>query len=83
MLVLMRVELSDQGRANIAKVQADNYGYDFSKAGLGTVTITKATPSAALSGDAEKSYNGMPISGYTPVVTITAPGNNSCKLDCR
>ncbi len=50
MLVLMRVELSDQGRANIAKVQADNYGYDFSKAGLGTVTITKATPSAALSG---------------------------------
>lgn len=74
------VELSDQGRANIAKVQADNYGYDFSKAGLGTVTITKATPSAALSGDAEKSYNGMPISGYTPVVTITAPGNNSVSL---
>ncbi|MCC4324316.1 BspA family leucine-rich repeat surface protein [Limosilactobacillus reuteri] len=74
------VELSDQGRANIAKVQADNYGYDFSKAGLGTVTITKATPSAALSGDAEKSYDGMPISGYTPVVTITAPGNNSVNL---
>lgn len=74
------VELSDQGRANIAKVQADNYGYDFSKAGLGTVTITKATPSAALSGDAEKSYDGTPISGYTPVVTITAPGNNSVSL---
>ena len=74
------VELSDQGRANIAKVQADNYGYDFSKVGLGTVTITKATPSAALSGDAEKSYDGMPISGYTPVVTITAPGNNSVSL---
>lgn len=74
------VELSDQGRASIAKVQADNYGYDFSKAGLGTVTITKATPSAALSGDAEKSYDGTPISGYTPVVTITAPGNNSVSL---
>ncbi|MCC4341898.1 MBG domain-containing protein [Limosilactobacillus reuteri] len=74
------VELSDQGRANIAKVQADNYGYDFSKAGLRTVTITRATPSAALSGDAEKSYDGTPISGYTPVVTITAPGNNSVSL---
>lgn len=74
------VELSDQGRANIAQVQADNYGYNFNQTGFGTVTITKATPSASLSGTAEKSYDGTPISGYTPVVTITAPGNNSVTL---
>lgn len=75
-----KVELSDQGRANIAKVQADNYGYDFSKAGFGTVTITKAIPSASFRGTAEKIYDGTPINGYTPIVTITAPGNNSLTL---
>lgn len=74
------VELSDQGRANIAEVQADNYGYDFSKAGFGTVTITKAIPSAFFRGTAEKIYDGTPINGYTPIVTITAPGNNSLTL---
>lgn len=74
------VELSDQGRANIAEVQADNYGYDFSKAGFGTVTITKAIPSASFRGTAEKIYDGTPINGYTPIVTITAPGNNSLTL---
>ncbi|MBB1128210.1 MBG domain-containing protein [Limosilactobacillus balticus] len=75
-----KVELSDQGRANIAQVQADNYGYDFSKAGFGTVTITKAIPSASFRGTAEKIYDGTPINGYTPIVTITAPGNNSLTL---
>lgn len=77
---IYKVELSDQGRANIAKVQADNYGYDFSKAGFGTVTITKAIPSASFRGTAEKIYDGTPINGYTPIVTITAPGNNSLTL---
>jgi LPXTG-motif cell wall-anchored protein len=75
-----QVELSDQGRRHIAQVDADNYGYDFTNVGTGSVTVTKATPSASMAGTAEKNYDGTPISGYLPTITITAPGNNSVTL---
>ena len=75
-----QVELSQQGKANIAALEAANYGYDFSKAGNGTVTVTKATPTVTLNGDAEKTYDGTPIADYVPTITIKAPGTNSVTL---
>ena len=75
-----QVELSQQGKANIAALEAANYGYDFSKAGNGTVTVTKATPTVTLNGDAEKTYDGTSIADYVPTITIKAPGTNSVTL---
>lgn len=75
-----KVKLSQQGIDNISKVDAENYGYNFNDVGFGTVTITKATPSASIAGNAEKSYDGTPISDYVPTVTISAPGNNAVTL---
>ena len=74
------VKLSQQGIDNISKVDAENYGYNFNDVGFGTVTVTKATPSASIAGNAEKSYDGTPISDYVPTVTISAPGNNAVTL---
>ncbi|WP_412089725.1 MBG domain-containing protein [Limosilactobacillus reuteri] len=75
-----QVELSQQGKANIAALEAANYGYDFSKAGNGTVTVTKATPTVTLNCDAEKTYDGTSIADYVPTITIKAPGTNSVTL---
>ena len=72
--------MSQQGKANIAALEAANYGYDFSKAGNGTVTVTKATPKATMSGNGEKTYDGTPIANYVPTITITAPSENSVTL---
>ena len=75
-----QVELSQQGKDNIVALEAANYGYDFSKAGNGTVTVTKATPTVTLNGDAEKTYDGTSIADYVPTITIKAPGTNSVTL---
>lgn len=74
------VQLSDQGKKNIAAVQGKNYEYSFNDTGVGSFNITKATPSALFTGQGEKTYDGTPISGYVPKVTITAPGKNDVTL---
>ena len=74
------VQLSDQGKKNIAAVQGKNYEYSFNDTGVGSFNITKATPSASFTGQGEKTYDGTPISGYVPKVTITAPGKNDVTL---
>lgn len=74
------VQLSDQGKKNIAAVQGKNYEYSFNDTGVGSFNITKATPSASFTGQGEKTYDGTPISGYVPKVTIKAPGKNDVTL---
>lgn len=74
------VQLSDQGKKNIAAVQGENYEYSFNDTGVGNFNITKAIPNASFTGQAEKTYNGTPISGYAPNVTITAPGSHDVIL---
>ncbi|MEY8441030.1 MBG domain-containing protein [Lactobacillaceae bacterium 24-114] len=75
-----QVQLSAQGKANIAKLQSDNYSYNFDNVGTANFNVTKATPSASFIGQGSKTYDGTPISGYEPSVTITAPGQNSVTL---
>ena len=74
------VQLSDQGKKNIAAVQGKNYEYSFNDTGVSSFNITKATPSASFTGQGEKTYDGTPISGYVPKVTIKAPGKNDVTL---
>lgn len=74
------VQLSDQGKKNIAAVQSENYEYSFNDTGVGSFNITKATPSAKFTGQGEKVYDGTPLSGYIPSLTITAPGPHDVNL---
>lgn len=74
------VELSEQGKTNIAKVDSTHYSYTFDGADTGKFTITKAKPTVSFSGDAEKTYDGTAISNYAPTLTITAPGNLTTTL---
>lgn len=75
-----QVQLSDQGKRNIEKVDSTHYTYDFSNAGTGTFTITKATPTAKVTGTDSKTYDGSAIANYQPTVSITAPGTNTVSL---
>ena len=74
------VQLSNQGKRNISAVQSENYEYSFNDTGVGSFNITKVTPSAAFTGQGEKVYDGTPLSGYTPILTITAPGPHDVTL---
>ena len=74
------VQLSDQGKKNISAVQSENYEYSFNDTGVGSFNIIKVTPSATFTGQGEKVYDGTPLSGYTPSLTITAPGPDDVTL---
>ncbi|MTE03316.1 MBG domain-containing protein [Lactobacillus johnsonii] len=74
------VQLSEQGKKNIAAVQSENYEYSFNDTGVGSFNITKITPSATFTSQGEKIYDGTPISGYTPSLMITAPGPHDVTL---
>ena len=76
-----KVQLSDKGKQHISAVQGDNYSYNFDNVGTVDFKIGKATPSATFTGQGEKTYDGTPINGYKPAITITAPGTNNVTLE--
>ena len=80
-----KVQLSAQGKENIAKVDSTHYSYDFDNAGIGSFEIQKATPSVKFNANAEKVFDGTPIAlddyKTQPSVTVTAPGNPTITLE--
>ena len=80
-----KVQLSAQGKENIAKVGATHYSYNFDNTGTRNFEIQKAIPSVKFNASAEKVFDGTPIAldnyATKPAVTITAPGNPTVTLE--
>ena len=80
-----KVQLSAQGKENIAKVDATRYSYNFDNTGTRNFEIQKAIPSVKFNASAEKVFDGTPIAldnyATKPAVTVTAPGNPTVTLE--
>ena len=80
-----KVQLSAQGKENIAKIGATHYSYNFDNTGTRNFEIQKAIPSVKFNASAEKVFDGTPIAldnyATKPAVTITAPGNPTVTLE--
>ncbi len=80
-----KVQLSAQGKENIAKVDATHYSYNFDNTGTRNFEIQKAIPSVKFNASAEKVFDGTPIAldnyATKPAVTVTAPGNPTVTLE--
>ncbi len=80
-----KVQLSAQGKENIAKVGATHYSYNFDNTGTRNFEIQKAIPSVKFNASAEKVFDGTPIAldnyATKPAVTVTAPGNPTVTLE--
>ncbi|WP_157053611.1 MBG domain-containing protein, partial [Lactobacillus taiwanensis] len=80
-----KVQLSTQGKENIAKVGATHYSYNFDNTGTRNFEIQKAIPSVKFNASAEKVFDGTPIAldnyATKPAVTVTAPGNPTVILE--
>ncbi len=80
-----KVQLSEQGKKNIAKVNSIRYSYNFDNTGTGSFEIQKAIPSVEFNASAEKIFDGAPIAlenyATKPSVTVAAPGKPTITLE--
>lgn len=81
------IKLTSAGLTNLQKVINDKNGVGnvnlitaADNAGTANFEIIKAIPSASFTGQDQKTYDGTPIAGYVPTLTITAPGPHDVAL---
>lgn len=78
------IQLTNEGISHITSLGNGNYNWLINgKPNISQnakLIINKALPTVSINGSASKTYDGTPISQYSPKVTISAPGVNDITL---